>query len=144
MGKRKTSSVNKSSNVSMPEKSGVLIEYCFRRNTIFTLSCREQQITTDYGLLEKRSTFMGIFNKLYSLGIRLKGNTEYLSYGRDVVSDFIKEYTRSLGLQKIKVLDIGCGSGDDLIRVSDVSVQNVIFTVLSFMSHIASDAVRGG
>jgi 2-polyprenyl-3-methyl-5-hydroxy-6-metoxy-1,4-benzoquinol methylase len=61
---------------------------------------------------------MGLFNKLYSLGIRLKGSTEYLSYGRDIVLDFVKGYARSSGLQKLKVLDIGCGSGDDLIRIS--------------------------
>ncbi len=64
---------------------------------------------------------MSLFSKLYNLGIRLKGNTEHLSYGRDVVSGFVKEYTRSSGIKKIRVLDIGCGSGDDLIRVSDDS-----------------------
>ncbi len=64
---------------------------------------------------------MGFFSKLYSLGIRLKGSTEYLSYGRDVVSGFVKEYARSSGLQKLKILDIGCGSGDDLIRIRDDS-----------------------
>lgn len=73
---------------------------------------------------------MSFFDQIYQLGMRLKGNTEYLSYGRDVVSGYVKEYVQSAGLKSFKVLDIGCGNGDDLIRIRDcVDVESSLYGI---------------
>lgn len=62
---------------------------------------------------------MGFFNLIYKLGVSVKGQTEHLSYGRDVVSGFVKKYVQAQNLQSVSILDIGCGSGDDLLKIRD-------------------------
>lgn len=56
--------------------------------------------------------------------VKLKKGTEDLNYGREIVSSWGAEYIYSLnttGKKTIRVFDIGCGSGTDLINVSKAS-----------------------
>jgi SAM-dependent methyltransferase len=48
--------------------------------------------------------------------VRLKGGTEHLSYGRPILAGWAAGHLRALPADTVpKVLDLGCGQGDDLI-----------------------------
>lgn len=46
---------------------------------------------------------------------KLKANTVELNYGRDIIANWAKEYSH--GKKSLSILDIGMGSGTDLIRI---------------------------
>ncbi|MCR9142632.1 MAG: class I SAM-dependent methyltransferase [bacterium] len=58
---------------------------------------------------------------LRSLFTRLKSGTEYLNYGRDIIrhwgADLYEESEASAGLEAFRVLDLGCGHGEDLRNI---------------------------
>lgn len=68
---------------------------------------------------------MSFFDQIYKLGIKIKGNTDYLSYGRDVLAGFVKDYTQSCSSDTFRILDIGCGGGDDLINIRESTGLNL-------------------
>lgn len=56
----------------------------------------------------------GLLEKLFH---ELKHGTEYLNYGREVVARWASEYGNRLNSDDIKVLDIGMGTGTDLLNI---------------------------
>lgn len=46
----------------------------------------------------------------------MKQGTEYLNYGREIISGTVAEYAKRLERKQIKILDIGAGSGTDLLN----------------------------
>jgi len=59
-------------------------------------------------------------NRLVSAGLQMVEKSYYLNYGRDIIAGWCKEYFVKLGAEEIKVLDIGCGMGDDLYNIKTV------------------------
>jgi len=48
---------------------------------------------------------------------RLKHSTEHLNYGRDIVSTWAADYLSGLGKDTANILDIGLGSGTDILNI---------------------------
>jgi SAM-dependent methyltransferase len=58
---------------------------------------------------------MPLLDPVYDFFVRLKGGTEYLSYGRPILAGWAAEQARALpGSAVPRILDLGCGQGDDL------------------------------
>jgi SAM-dependent methyltransferase len=58
---------------------------------------------------------MSLLDPVYDFFVRLKAGTEHLSYGRPILTGWAVEHLRSLPGDVVpKVLDLGCGQGDDL------------------------------
>lgn len=87
---------------------------------------------------------MGCFDQIYKIGMKLKGKTEYLTYGRDVVSGFVKDYVHFSGLQSIRILDIGCGSGDDLITIKEnIGIKSDLYGIEFYGPNVQKCRERG-
>jgi SAM-dependent methyltransferase len=58
---------------------------------------------------------MALLDPLYDFFVRLKGGTEYLSYGRPILAGWVAAQARTLPAgAPVRILDLGCGQGDDL------------------------------
>jgi SAM-dependent methyltransferase len=58
---------------------------------------------------------MSALDSINDFFVRLKGGTEYLSYGRPILAGWAAEHLRGLPAGVVpKILDLGCGQGDDL------------------------------
>lgn len=87
---------------------------------------------------------MGFFDIAYKIGMNLKGKTEYLTYGRDVVSGFVKDYIQTSGLKSVKILDIGCGKGDDLITIRDsIGIDNELYGIEMYEPNVKKCQEQG-
>ena len=65
----------------------------------------------------------GFAEKLF---FKLKYRTEHLNYGREIVTHWAIEYASGLNSNDIKLLDIGLGTGTDLLNIkSNLSDRNV-------------------
>lgn len=62
--------------------------------------------------------------------IKLRGGSEHLDYGRDVVVDMVADHIRThcSRLKQVRIIDIGAGSGADLINIE----KNIGFSKLLF------------
>jgi len=62
---------------------------------------------------------MSIYNFLYKLALKAKEKTFHLNYGREIIKNWCIEYINKIikNSKNIKILDIGCGKGDDLINI---------------------------
>lgn len=47
----------------------------------------------------------------------LKKGTEYLNYGREIVVEWLVPLIRNSNISTIRILDIGCGNGEDLSNI---------------------------
>ncbi len=57
----------------------------------------------------------GVLDSVNDFFVRLKGGTEYLSYGRPILAGWAAEQVRGLPQGTVpRVLDLGCGQGADL------------------------------
>lgn len=54
---------------------------------------------------------------MYSLLYKRKKGTEQLNYGRHILSNWTEEYVQNNNITKLKVLDLGAGSGIDLLNI---------------------------
>ena len=50
---------------------------------------------------------------------KLKAGTEHLNYGRDVIAEMIRRGVPSLPQGPARILDVGMGSGEDLLRARE-------------------------
>ena len=57
---------------------------------------------------------MGLVSHIYGLALRLKAGTECLAYGRPIIQRWVVDHASESGAYPLKVLDIGCGKGEDL------------------------------
>lgn len=64
---------------------------------------------------------MSLYQGIYDLALKMKVGTEHLSYGRDIIKHWCnQEFTKYDKGRKIRILDIGCGKGDDLINIQKI------------------------
>lgn len=54
---------------------------------------------------------------------RLKHSTEYLNYGRNIVSTWVADYLSGLGKDTANILDIGLGSGTDILNIKKATLN---------------------
>ena len=57
--------------------------------------------------------------------MKKKSGTEYLQYGRHIIRGWADETIEGLTQDEIRVLDIGCGQGDDLMEIQKASSKNI-------------------
>ena len=58
---------------------------------------------------------MALLDSINDFFVRLKGGTEHLTYGRPILAGWAVEHLRALPAAVVpKILDLGCGQGDDL------------------------------
>jgi len=64
---------------------------------------------------------MSFYNLIYNWALKHKEETMHLSYGRHILIQWSKKFVEQNKNQKqnYKILDIGCGEGDDLINIAD-------------------------
>jgi len=61
---------------------------------------------------------MGLRNFIYQKAVQFKSGTEHLAYGRPIICNWAVEAASKIpGTPRI--LDIGCGHGDDLLRIKE-------------------------
>ncbi len=60
---------------------------------------------------------MGLYQSIYNLALKLKAGTEVLGYGRPIIANWSAEALTLNTNSLPKVLDIGCGPGQDLENV---------------------------
>ncbi len=73
----------------------------------------------------------------------LKSGTEHLNYGREIVADWAAEHCRSVA-DTPRLLDLGVGSGVDLLNVRDKVGRKVdLFGIESYEPDIARAAEKG-
>lgn len=65
-------------------------------------------------------------NKLLEKIKKYKAKNDYLNYGRDIIAKWVNDFSKKGDNKKVKILDIGCGSGDDLINIKNILVKNNI------------------
>lgn len=59
-----------------------------------------------------------MLDAVYNFFVRLKSGTEYLTYGRPILRDWIIGHVESLPPGRMpKILDMGCGQGEDLSQI---------------------------
>ena len=66
---------------------------------------------------------MNLKKLIYRFAFSLKNGTESLNYGRDIINKWSLEYISDLDSKEAAVLDIGAGSGIDLLNITR-SVHN--------------------
>lgn len=58
-----------------------------------------------------------MINMVRKLVTPLKEKTTYLNYGREIIVNWCSEYVGDINRHEIKLLDIGCGRGTDLLNI---------------------------
>ena len=68
---------------------------------------------------------------LRDLFIRIKSGTEYLNYGRDIIADWGADFlihilnAQDKKSQLLRILDLGCGHGTDLLNIKNRVVESL-------------------
>ena len=60
-----------------------------------------------------------MIRKLQEILTSMVKKTFYLNYGREIITNWCKEYIQELDSSTIKILDIGCGKGTDLMNIKE-------------------------
>lgn len=58
---------------------------------------------------------MPVLDSVYDFFVRLKTGTEYLTYGRPILRDWMAGHLEATARTRPRVLDLGCGQGADLL-----------------------------
>lgn len=86
-------------------------------------------------------------NRLLAKIKEYKAKNDYLNYGRDIIAAWVDEFSRGHNGSGLKVLDIGCGPGDDLLNIKNVLGENGIspdlFGVEIYPEYIVAAKTKG-
>jgi len=68
---------------------------------------------------------MSIYNLIYNWALKKKEKTSHLAYGRHILIQWVKEFIEENKKKNYKILDIGCGEGNDLMNIdNEIKKQN--------------------
>ncbi len=67
---------------------------------------------------------MGLYQFIYKAALKMKGDTEHLTYGRHHFKMWAKNHSINSPQEELCILDIGCGKGDDLLQIKSIIKQN--------------------
>ena len=75
---------------------------------------------------------------MYSFFAKLKKDTEYLNYGRDYIVQWVNDYIHANEKtdSELRVLDIGCGTGVDILAVKKIAKNGEFFGVETYQPYI--------
>jgi methionine biosynthesis protein MetW len=75
---------------------------------------------------------MSFFNLIYKLGKKIEGNSFELTYGREILKQWAKQDSSNKNTN-YKILDIGCGKGNDLINIKKtIQIECDLFGIESY------------
>ena len=87
---------------------------------------------------------MSLYQTLYDYALTLKVGTEPLIYGRDLIRNWAISHVDSCPDKKPRILDIGCGQGNDLTNIRDSAHKSCeLFGVDFFKDHIGTCEKKG-
>ncbi|HLV31913.1 MAG TPA: class I SAM-dependent methyltransferase [Chitinispirillaceae bacterium] len=67
---------------------------------------------------------MSLYQNIYNIALGMKSGTEYLSYGREIITRWCyRKLVQSDNNELKNILDIGCGKGDDLLNIQKIAVK---------------------
>ncbi len=88
---------------------------------------------------------MSVYRTIYNLALKMKSGTEHLSYGREIISRWCKEWVENNRSEDIiTILDIGCGKGDDLLNMKKIAGEKCEMYGLESLEDYRKECERKG
>ena len=91
---------------------------------------------------------MGLYKLLYNFALGAKSSTSYLTYGRHIVKSWIAQWHHAqlstIKNRPVRILDIGCGGGDDLAGLREIFGDSCELYGIEFDPAARAECARKG